>query len=263
VDYPTAIILGIIQGIAEFLPISSKGHLVIAEHLLGVKDNNLPLTIALHVGTLASILVVYRRDVLPALKNPRLVAAVVAATLPLVFVGLFVKDIVEPLYQSPMFAGCGLLATALIVGLIPRVDRGTIALPEASWRQGLIVGLFQSCAVLPGVSRSGTTIFGGLTAGLTREAAANFSFYIAVPAIAGAPVLHVKELFGGGSSGLAPGPTLAGTLVSFIVGVAALRLLLGLVSRRKLHWFAWYCAALGTAVIIWQLTQPVPLTRLS
>lgn len=255
-DYPTAIILGVIQGIAEFLPISSKGHLVIAERLLGVRDNNLPLTIALHVGTLASILVVYRRDVLPALKNPRLVAAVIAATLPLVIVGLFVKDIVEPLYQSPFFAGCGLLVTALLIGLMPRVERGATPVQDVSWKQGLIVGLFQSCAVLPGVSRSGTTIFGGLTAGLTREAAANFSFYIAVPAIAGAAVLHAKELLSGGSRGLAPGPTLVGTLTSFVVGVMALRLLLGLVSRRKLHWFAWYCAALGAAVIVWQLAWP-------
>jgi undecaprenyl-diphosphatase len=253
VDYTTAIVLGIIQGIAEFLPISSKGHLVIAEHLLGVHDNNLPLTIALHIGTLASILVVYRREVLPALKNPRLVVAVIAATLPLVFVGLFVKDIVEPLYRSPLFAGFGLLLTALIVGLMPRVAHGAIPLQEVSWKQALIVGLFQCCAVLPGVSRSGTTIFGGLASGLQRQAAANFSFYIAVPAIAGAAVLHAKDLLESGGGGLALGPTLAGVLTSFVVGVLALKLLLGLVSRGKLHWFSVYCALLGTAVIVWQL----------
>src|SRR5690606_26627735 len=95
VDYSTAIVLGIIQGIAEFLPISSSGHLVIAGELFGIPKGNLSLDVALHVGTLASILVVYRRDIIPALTNPRLVAAVVAATIPLVFVGLFVKDFVE------------------------------------------------------------------------------------------------------------------------------------------------------------------------
>lgn len=254
-DYSTAIVLGIIQGIAEFLPISSDGHLVIAGRLLGIRDDNIGMTVALHIGTLASILVVYRRDVLPALKNARLVAAVVAATIPLVFVGLFLKDAISETFDSPLIAGFGLLLTALVVGLMPRVERGALTLSDVTWKQGLIVGLFQTIAVLPGVSRSGTTIFGGLTTGLQRQAAANFSFYIAVPAIAGAAVLHGKDLLESGGGGLAPGPTLVGVLTSFVVGVLALKLLLGLVSRGKLHWFAVYCALLGTGVIVWQLTS--------
>ena len=252
-DYTTAIVLGVIQGIAEFLPISSSGHLVIAGELFGIPKGNLALDVSLHVGTLASILVVYRRDIIPALKNPRLVLAVVAATIPLVFVGLFVKDIVEEAFDSALVAGCGLLLTATVVGLMPRVEREMTSLTDVTWRQALTVGLFQMLAVLPGVSRSGTTIFGGLTAGLKRDAAANFSFYIAVPAIAGAAVLHARDLLGAGSAGLQPGPMIAGMLTSFIVGIGALRLLLGMVSRRKLHWFALYCALLGGAVIAWQL----------
>ncbi|MBL8848996.1 MAG: undecaprenyl-diphosphate phosphatase [Planctomycetaceae bacterium] len=254
-DYFTAIVLGVIQGIAEFLPISSDGHLVIAEHLLGVKENNLAMTVALHIGTLASILVVYRRDILPALKSPRLVLAVIAATLPLVFVGLFVKDAVEQTFGSPMIAGFGLLLTALVVALMPRVERDVLTLEQVTWKQGLIVGLFQTIAVLPGVSRSGMTIFGGLTTGVQRAAAANFSFYIAVPAIAGAAVLHGKDLLKAGAGGLEPGPTLVGMLTSFVVGLAALRLLLGLVSRSKLQYFAWYCAVLGIGVIAWQMSS--------
>jgi undecaprenyl-diphosphatase len=255
VDYTTAIVLGIIQGIAEFLPISSDGHLVIAAHLLGVKDDNIGMTVALHIGTLASILVVYRRDILPALRNPRVVLAVIAATVPLVFLGLFAKDAIGATFDSALIAGCGLLVTAAAVGLMPRVEHGTTELPQVRWWQGLVVGLFQMTAVLPGVSRSGTTILGGLASGLTRTAAANFSFYIAVPAISGAAVLHAKDLWETGTSGVAVGPTLVGMLTSFLVGLAALRLLLGMVSRRRLHWFAWYCALLGTAVIVWQLTQ--------
>ena len=253
-DYFTAIVLGVIQGIAEFLPISSDGHLVIAEHVLGIKENNLAMTVALHIGTLASILVVYRREIVPSLKSPRLVLAVIAATLPLVFVGLFVKDAVEQTFGSPMIAGFGLLLTALVIALMPRVERGLLSLENVTWKQGLTVGLFQTIAVLPGVSRSGTTIFGGLATGMKRESAANFSFYIAVPAIAGAAVLHGKDLLQAGTGGLAPGPTLAGMLTSFVVGLAALRLLLGLVSRSKLQWFAWYCAALGVGVIAWQIS---------
>jgi len=251
--YTTAIVLGIIQGIAEFLPISSDGHLVIAGRLLGIKDNNIGMTVALHIGTLASILVVYRRDILPALRSPKLVAAVVAATIPLVFVGLFLKDIVDETFDSPIVAGFGLLLTALVVGLMPRVEHGSRELADIDWKRGLIIGLFQSVAVLPGVSRSGSTIFGGLTTGLQRQAAANFSFYIAVPAIAGAAVLLGKDLLESKGAGLAPGPTIVGVLTSFVVGVLALKLLLGLVSRGKLHWFAVYCAVLGIGVIIWQL----------
>lgn len=252
-DYTTAIVLGVIQGIAEFLPISSSGHLVIAGELFGVPKGNLALDVALHVGTLASILLVYRRDIIPALKNPQLVLAVVAATIPLVFVGLFVKDAIERAFDSPMIAGIGLLLTASFVGLMPRVEQETTALTQVSWRQALLIGLFQMLAVLPGVSRSGTTIFGGLTAGLKREAAANFSFYIAAPAIAGAAVLHAKDLLASGVSGSETGPMVAGTLTAFIVGTAALKLLLGMVSRRRLHWFAYYCALLGVVVIAWQL----------
>jgi undecaprenyl-diphosphatase len=256
VTYTTAIVLGIIQGIAEFLPISSDGHLVIAGRLLGIKDNNIGMTVALHIGTLASILVVYRRDILPALRSPKLVAAVVAATVPLIFVGLFLKDAVDETFDSPIVAGFGLLLTALVVGLMPRVEHGSSQLADIDWKRGLIIGLFQSVAVLPGVSRSGSTIFGGLVTGLQRQAAANFSFYIAVPAISGAAVLLGKDLLESKGAGLALGPTIVGVLTSFVVGVLALKLLLGLVSRGKLHWFAVYCAVLGVGVIVWQLMSP-------
>lgn len=254
-DYLTAILLGALQGVAEFLPISSSGHLVIAEALLGGHGENIELNVALHVGTLLSILAVYRRDVLPAVRNPRLVSAVVVATLPIVLVGLFAKDAIDRVFNAPIVAGFGLLITSLLMACARLVERGSTAIEQTSWRQALAVGAFQAVAVLPGVSRSGSTIFGGLTAGLTRQAAANFSFYIAVPAILGAAVLHAKDLFEQGPGDVAAGPLLAGTATAFIVGVAALKTLLSLVTRQKLHWFAWYTAALGVATIVWQLTK--------
>lgn len=254
-DYLTAILLGALQGVAEFLPISSSGHLVIAAALLGEQDDNVEMNVALHVGTLLSILVVYRRDVIPALKNPRLVTAVVVATLPIVFVGLFAKDAIDEVFDAPIVAGCGLLVTSLLMACARRVERGTTPIEQTSWRQALLVGAFQAVAVLPGISRSGSTIFGGLTAGLTRQAAANFSFYIAVPAILGAAVLHGKDLMEQGPGDTAAGPMLAGTLTAFLVGVFALKGLLALVTRQKLHWFAWYTAAAGIGTIVWQLAK--------
>lgn len=251
-DYLTAILLGALQGVAEFLPISSKGHLVIAGELLGVKGAQLEFIIALHVGTLLSILVVYRRDLRPALTNPRLVAAVVAATLPLVLLALFLKEEVEQLFESPLIAGCGLCATALLMAFARRAERGETELPRIRPPQALTVGLFQMLAILPGISRSGSTIFGGLVAGLRREAAVNFSFYIAVPAILGAAVLHIRDLVEAGPAALPLGPVLVGTLTSFIVGVGSLKLLLRVVTQQKLYWFAWYCAIAGLATIAWQ-----------
>lgn len=254
-DYLSAILLGALQGVAEFLPISSSGHLVIAEALLGGQGENIELNVALHVGTLLSILVVYRRDVIPALRNPRLVSAVVVATLPIVIVGLVAKDEIDNVFDEPLVAGFGLLVTSLLMATARLVERGATPIEQTSWRQALVVGIFQAVAVLPGISRSGSTIFGGLTAGLTRQAAANFAFYIAVPAILGAAVLHAKDLMEQGPGDVSAGPLLAGTLTAFIVGVAALRGLLAIVTRQKLHWFAWYTAAAGLATILWQLSS--------
>lgn len=254
-DYQTAIVLGILQGVAEFLPISSSGHLVIAGRLLGIREENIALNVALHLGTLGSILVAYRRDLLPALRHQRLMLSVTTATLPLVGVGLFAKNAIDRTFDSPLVAGCGLCLTALLMALAHRVERGAVELVDVSWKQGLVAGLFQAIAVLPGISRSGSTIFGGLTGGLKREAAAHFSFYIAVPAIGGAAVLHAKDLLETGSAAMPVGPMLAGMATSFVVGWLALHTLLRVVSRRKLHWFAWYCAAVGLGTIAWQLWQ--------
>ncbi len=258
-DYLTAILLGVVQGTSEFLPISSDGHLVIAEALLSRWNGSPPNThniawmIALHIGTLLSILVVFRTRLLEVLRRPRLLLAVIVATLPLVVVGLLWKDEVDRLFDSTLAAGIGLCGTAVLMALAGRVEHGELTLGDVRPRDALLIGLLQTLAVLPGVSRSGSTIFGGLATGLQREAAAHFSFYIAVPALAGAAVLHARDLLEQGPGNVPPGPLLAGALTAFVVGVFALQMLLRLVTRRKLHWFAWYCAIVGVATIVWQL----------
>jgi undecaprenyl-diphosphatase len=251
-DYLTAILLGLIQGIAEFLPISSSGHLVIAEALLGGHYENIKLNVALHFGTLLSILFVYRDRLLSIARSPRLLVGIVVATLPVVVVGLSFKSQITAFFESPFVVGFSLCVTALLMALTLRIEHGERSLDQLTWRDALIVGLFQAVAPIPGISRSGTTIFGGLAAGMRPEAAADFSFYIAIPALGGATVLMLKDLLEVGETDLGPGPLLAGTLVAFLVGIAALRMLLRMVVRRKLYWFAWYCGAVGVATILWQ-----------
>lgn len=268
VEYIEAILLGVIQGIAEFLPISSSGHLVIVgeliQRLTGREvdpESNLRLNVALHVGTLLSIFWVYRADLWELRKHPRIVLAIIIATLPLVAIGLSpLKDVMEAGFNTPLIAGCCLLVTAALLASAHRWEKNVFSLEALSpWRAG-IIGLFQAVALFPGISRSGSTISGGLLLGFRRDVAANFSFFIAIPAIAGAAVLTLKDALTEPAEatvnpGYGWGPILAGTMVSFVVGLLALRWLLRLISERRLHWFAWYCAAVGLLTIIWQLVE--------
>lgn len=253
--YWQTILLGFVQGVAEFLPISSSGHLVIMESVLGGELENLEMNVALHFGTLLSILVVYRNDLLPILRQPRLMAAIVVATLPVVFTGLFLKGLFEEAASSPLYAGVGLCITSGLLFLTPKIDDGTRELTDIRLRDALVIGLFQSVAPWPGISRSGSTIVGALLMGVRREAAANFSFFIAIPALSGATILVLKDLvLKGAGSGSTPLPAiLAGTLVAFVVGVVALRTLLRIIAARRLIWFAWYCAAVAVLTIVGSL----------
>ena len=257
-----AVVLGIVQGIAEFLPISSSGHLVILQEPLEQWLNlpsdgaaRLTLNVALHFGTLLSILVVYRSDLLRLLQEPRKVLPIVVATIPVVIAGFTLKGWIEEHLQTPLVAAGGLLVTAALLLLGQRLERTQSSIASVTWAAAIVIGVFQAVALVPGISRSGSTIAGGLLIGLRRESAATFSFLIAIPAILGASVLKGAEAWSQQSSAaaLSVGPILAGVAVSFGVGLLALRLLLSLVSRRKLHWFAVYCVLASVCTILWQL----------
>jgi len=258
--YLEAVGLGIIQGISEFLPISSSGHLVIVSEVIHQltgrqvdPESNLQMTVALHLGTLLSILVVYRRDLRNLIRQPRLCLAIVAATIPIVIVGFTLKDAIKTHLFNPLAAGCGLWLTAGLLFCGQRADRDELSLPSVGWKRSVVIGLFQAVAIVPGVSRSGSTIAGGLIVGLRRDAATTFSFLIAIPAIAGAVVLTAKDIFEGQGGDNSLGVLAVGAFVSFVIGFFALRWLIRLVSQRKLHWFAWYCLCAGTAAVLWQL----------
>ena len=223
------VILALVQGIAEFLPISSSGHLVVVSQFVGDGRADAGLNILLHAGTLGSILVHYRRDLFELLgRQRRLVPLLVLGTLPAL-----------------------LLAARWIEARADGLDRMPVG-------RSLFIGVAQALALLPGVSRSGSTIVAGLACGLERRAAATWAFLLAVPAIAGASTLEaVSELTGGdggaegaAAAGLSPGLGALGFALSFLVGLVSLRIVLRVVEAGHLHWFALWCAAVGGFVLI-------------
>ncbi|QDT38135.1 Undecaprenyl-diphosphatase [Stratiformator vulcanicus] len=250
------IALGIVQGLAEFLPISSSGHIVIASALLEqFGDESLPkigltTNVALHVGTLVSILVVFRRELIQSLSDPPLLRAVVVATIPLALI-YPLKDTLESAFESPLVAGCGLLVTAVLLLAAERMGTGEGS-SRVSLAQAAIIGVFQLIAPCPGISRSGSTIAGALFAGVERRTAATFSFIIAIPAIAGGAAASLVDVI---QEPEQPdwGLLLIGAIVSCLVGIAALRLMLNIVGKRRLWIFSIYCSVVGLSTIVWQL----------
>ena len=255
-----AIILGVVQGIAEFLPISSSGHIVIVNQLLadttggGMGEHTLAMNVALHVGSLFSIIAVYWRDLLGVLKSPRIMALIVLASIPVAIVGFTLDDVLKQAFSEPLYAAFALLGTAAILWTGQRLEKGTETIETLSVGRTSVIGLLQAFAIIPGISRSGTTIAAGLLTGLKREAAARFSFFIAIPPIAGAGLKTLLEIKDEGPGDLPVTAVLIGMATSFVVGYFALRWLISLVSRGRLHVFAWYCVVVGLATIAWRLT---------
>lgn len=257
------LVLAVVQGLTEFLPVSSSGHLVLVEHLTGVEeDQALLLAIALHVGTLFAVLAVYRSSVWQVTRDFftgrfREGLMIVLGTLPTVLVGLFARDLVKEAFAEARSAGVGLLITAVILIVsdwMRRRRQGLAAAPTGRTEVGvvdaLLIGCAQAFAILPGVSRSGSTIGTGLLRGLEPAAAARFSFLLSIPAILGAAVLEGKDLIEESAESVDGLLLAAGLVVAALVGWVALRLLLAFLARGAFRWFALYCALLGTAVLL-------------
>lgn len=254
------IILAFVQGITEFLPISSSGHLVIVNALLsGEKSgNDLPtVMIVLHTGTLLSILVFYWHGIRRLLGEDRRVLGLLAVgTIPLVVFGLPVRLLLNSsLLNDPLLAGCMLPLTGAILIWASRRPRGECSYQQLSYKKTLGIGLFQALAILPGISRSGTTISAGLFYGLRRDSAATFAFLLAIPAIGGASVLEIAHLVSENDKQPSTplGILAVGFAVSFIVGLVSLWWLIRWLEKGRLHFFALWCIPLGLAVVIWQL----------
>ncbi|MEQ8786390.1 MAG: undecaprenyl-diphosphate phosphatase [Pirellulaceae bacterium] len=254
------VLLAIVQGLTEFLPVSSSGHLVVANALLSAAVGRpLPdlveVSIFLHLGTLLSILVFYRRRILRLLGADRRVAALLlVGTLPAVAMALLLEAFASHLLESPLLAGLMFPATAVLLIVSSRRDPGEVDYTSLTWPRALLIGAAQAVAILPGVSRSGATIAAGLLLGLRRDSATAFAFLLAIPAIAGAVVLQLWKM-SHTSAATSVGLLTLGAAIAFVVGLAALTLLTKLVTHGRLHWFAWWLVPLGAAVTAWQLTM--------
>jgi undecaprenyl-diphosphatase len=263
-----AVVLAIVQGLTEFVPISSSGHLVIVPWFLGWEKPSLLFDTVLHWGTLLSIFLVFGRDLwsiaLATVRsllsrsltdsNARMGWFIVVGTVPAVVSGLLWKDFFEALFGSPAATGGFLLVTALLLTVSEWVVRrsppsGT--LEELTWRQAILIGCAQAVALAPGISRSGSTIAAGLGLGLRREDAARFSFLLGAPAFFGAGLLQLLDALTVDAAEVAAQvPMLVvGLVVSAIVGYAAIRGLLAYLRRRSLYLFAAYCLVMGLVVL--------------
>lgn len=274
------LLLAVIQGATEFLPISSSGHLVLGQHFLGISEPQLVFDIILHVGTLGAVVAFYRdslveivRDCLAGLRalsrgdtsevfagqGARVAALVVLATIPTGVLGLVLEKALDPEDGVRLITAPVVCAILIVNGMIlisnrwigerDVVKRGPLCVWNITIASALVIGVAQGIAVLPGISRSGTTITTALLLGAARQQSARFSFLLSIPAILGALVLKFDPaLFTGGSGNL--GLFAFGALVAAVVGYLCLRWLVLLLERAHFHHFAWYCWAVGAAGLV-------------
>jgi undecaprenyl-diphosphatase len=247
------ILLAVVQGLTEFLPVSSSGHLVLLQHWTSVFDGDVFLDVVLHVGTLFAVLAVYRTEVRRLMvfdaAAVQYLVALVVGTLPAVGVGLLLKDPIESLFANPRAAAVALVVTGVILLSTRRTRSDVLRLP-GGWHpvapplhKALLIGCAQALAIVPGISRSGSTIAASLWLRLARDEAARFSFLLSVPAIAGALALHL--LHGGVTSEAGTLSLLLGAGVAFGVGLFAVKVTALMVVQRHFWKFAFYCLPLG------------------
>lgn len=261
-DLLNLLILAVVQGIAEFLPISSSGHLVVLGSILqsvnaseGLQKLNesATLEIILHAGTLGSILVIYWRRILDLLtRDRRVIPLLVVGTIPAAIIGVAIKLQFESVLKSTPLAASMLLVTGGLLIFLGRLKPGGDEYQGMSWKSALAIGTFQAFAILPGISRSGSTILGGRLMGLKNDDSVTFSFLLAIPAILGATVLAAKDLLDPETGSSASGQMwllIIGAIVSFVVGIVALRWLIGWSRQDRLHWFAWWCIPAGIVAL--------------
>ena len=271
----SSIILGLIQGVAEFLPISSSGHLAIAEHLLGMTGLEIPefFDVLLHLGTLVAVFAAYWEDIrdmvveffcgvrdlahrttpTPVPPARRLILLIIVGTLPLLVV-LPIKDLVEGLADNMYFVGGALIVTGFLLFASDRVKKGRKTEKNATLVDVLLVGAAQAVATCPGISRSGTTITAGCFVGFDRKFAVRFSFLLSIPAILGANVLSIKDALATVVWSEVP-VYLVGVAVAAAVGYACIRLLKMIADKGKFGFFAYYCWIVGAITLVLTVIQ--------
>lgn len=250
-----AAILGLIQGLTEFLPVSSSGHLVIFQNLLGLQEPGITLEVMLHLGTLFSVLWVFHKEFLGLFSfwkdsNQRhFLLLLITGLLVTAVLGLLVSNYIAIFFESTLIVGIMLLVTGGILKLLTILPIGTKTAKEMSYKDALWVGLLQIFAVIPGISRSGSTILAAVWRGLDRETAIRYSFMLSGPLIFGASLLEMRDMLNFGLDNTLLQNYFVGGLVAFLSGVLAIRLFIKILSGQKFYYFAYYCWGLGTLVI--------------
>ncbi len=250
-----ALVLGLVQGLTEFIPVSSSGHLLLVHDIFGSTENTLAFDVALHVGTLIALLVFFRKDIIKLIKNAfsknedgRLARLLVLATLPAAFAGFLFSDYIDDNLRSPLIVAFALAGVGAIMLIVDTYSKNNKSDKPVSTKQGMAVGLAQCLALVPGVSRSGATITTGLLFGLGRVQAARFSFLLAIPIITGSALgilLKGTDFTSTGNWTLFVGMTTA-----FLSGLLAIKFLLGIIGRVGLAPFALYRFAVAILVLI-------------
>ncbi|MGE5704571.1 MAG: undecaprenyl-diphosphate phosphatase [Clostridia bacterium] len=253
--YVEHIILGIVQGLTEFLPISSTGHLVLFGKLFGLREAGLLFDTMLHFGTLIAVVVFYWSEVKHLMMNPtgRLARLLIAGTIPTAVIGLTLEDFFEGISRTGQTIGLEFLATGVIIWGVESMRQGHRTFEEIGYRDALIIGTLQGVAILPAISRSGLTIAGALLRGIDRADAARFSFLLSLPAILGASVLQTKKLIDNPVDLTYLAPMLVGTGFAAVAGYFAIRWMVKIVSSGSMKGFAVYVWILGAIIVAMQL----------
>ena len=275
-----AIILGIIQGLAEFLPISSSGHLALTKAFFGFENGSIAFDVFLHLGTLIAVFAVFYKDIIELIKEfigivvdivynfvtlisgkkrsfrkivgtpyRRFVMLVIVSTIPTAVIGVLLKDIVEKASATLIVPGICLLVTAVMLFVSDMLQDGNKNEKTTSWLSAIFIGVCQGVATMPGISRSGTTITAGLVCGMKRDFVVKYSFLMSIPAILGAVVLEIPDM----KTDLAKTPAmsyLVGVVVSAVVGYLCIKAMLIIVKKKKFKYFAYYCATIGLVAVI-------------
>ena len=252
-----AIILGIIQGLAEFLPISSSGHLALGQYIFGIDDHNLAFIIVVHIGTLIPVVIVYRKTIWELMKKPfqKMTYLLIIATLPAAITGIFFEDMIEAALASVSFLAVGFVITGLVLIGTDRLRKTVKKSDEITYLDAVLIGIAQAVAVFPGISRSGSTIAASLARGINREDAAKFVFLMSIPAILGGLLLQILHIVRGNIllenlDFMALG---AGFLASALSGYLAINFMLAAIKKAKLSYFAYYVLALAAAIGVYLL----------
>lgn len=246
------IILGIIQGITEFIPVSSSGHLVIFQHFMKV-DGGITLNVFLHFGSLLAVAFVFREEIIGIItlkeKYRKLTYYIIVGSIPAGVIGILFEDFFEEVFSTLTVVGVALLITGVLLWLSDKIKTEERPLGKMNWGDAIFIGFAQALAIFPGISRSGSTIVGGLFKGLDRELAARFSFLLAMPVIGGATLLQARNIFSVGLDGITAIELTTGTIASMLASFFAIKVLLILIKKEKLSIFAYYCWALGLTII--------------